>query len=65
MRGLKCSDISLSYTVPANKLPNIFQNLSFNCSISNPFEIVSKDFLGIIRSSSRQPTFIKDGVIWS
>ena len=43
---LKCSDISLSYTVPANKLPNIFQNLSFNCSISNPFEIVSKDFLG-------------------
>ncbi|WP_065220684.1 MULTISPECIES: SusC/RagA family TonB-linked outer membrane protein [Butyricimonas] len=43
---LKCGNVQLSYTLPAEKLPKIFQNLSFNCSISNPFSIVSKDFLG-------------------
>ncbi len=43
---LKCNNISLSYTVPSNKLPSMLQNLSVNCSVSNPFEIVSKDFMG-------------------
>ena len=43
---LKCSNIALSYTVPNKRLPSILQNLSVNCSITNPFEIVSKDFMG-------------------
>ncbi len=43
---LRCNSISLSYNVPANKLPRVFQALSFSCSVSNPFQIVSKDFLG-------------------
>jgi len=43
---IRCNNISLSYTVPADKLPSLFQNLSFQCSVSNPFQIRSKDFMG-------------------
>lgn len=43
---LKCSNIAVSYTVPSKKLPGMLQNLSINCSVTNPFEIVSKDFMG-------------------
>ena len=43
---LRCNNIALSYTVPTEKLPKSFQNLSFQCSVSNPFQIRSKDFKG-------------------
>ena len=43
---LRCNNINLSYTVPTEKLPKLFQNLNFSCSISNPFQIRSKDFKG-------------------
>ncbi|MDY4044132.1 MAG: SusC/RagA family TonB-linked outer membrane protein [Marinifilaceae bacterium] len=43
---LRCNNINLSYTVPTEKLPKLFQNISFQCSIANPFQIRSKDFKG-------------------
>lgn len=43
---LRCNNISLSYTVPQDRLPKVLQNLSLNCSVSNPFQIRSKDFKG-------------------
>ena len=43
---LRCNSISCSYVLPERKLPNFLQNLSFNCSISNPFQIRSNDFKG-------------------
>lgn len=43
---LRCQNISLSYTLPEGKLPHRFKNLNVNCSITNPFQIRSKDFLG-------------------
>lgn len=43
---LRCNSISLSYNVPENKLPRFFQAMSLSCSVSNPFQVVSRDFLG-------------------
>lgn len=43
---LRCNNITLSYTFPAEKLPRVFQNINFQCSLSNPFQIRSKDFMG-------------------
>ena len=43
---LRCNNINLSYTIPTEKLPKLLQNVSFSCSISNPFQIRSKDFKG-------------------
>lgn len=43
---LRCNNISISYTLPQKNLPKVFQNISFNCSIMNPFQIRSKDFKG-------------------
>ncbi len=43
---LRCNNITLSYTVPAERLPRVFQNMNFQCSVSNPFQIRSKDFMG-------------------
>ena len=43
---IRCNSISLAYTVPAEKLPDVFQNLSFSCAVMNPFQIRSKDFMG-------------------
>ena len=43
---LRCNSISLSYNIPESKLPRVFQAVSLSCSVSNPFQIVSRDFLG-------------------
>ena len=43
---LRCSSISLSYTLPERLLPNSLKNLGFSFSLSNPFQIRSKDFKG-------------------
>ena len=43
---LRCQNISFSYSLPSEKLPGFLQNLSFTGSVSNPFQIRSKDFLG-------------------
>lgn len=43
---LRCNNIAISYTLPENKLPKMLQNLSFSFSLSNPFQIRSKDFKG-------------------
>lgn len=43
---IRCNSIQLSYTVPTEKLPSFLQNLSCSFSLSNPFQIRSKDFLG-------------------
>ena len=43
---IRCNTIQLSYTVPTEKLPHFLQNLSCSFSLSNPFQIRSKDFLG-------------------
>lgn len=43
---LRCNTLQLSYTVPPAKLPKFLQNLSCSFSLSNPFQIRSKDFLG-------------------
>lgn len=43
---LRCNNIQLSYTVPTEKLPKFLQNFSCSFSLSNPFQIRSKDFLG-------------------
>ena len=43
---IRCNNISCSYTLPERLLPKFLQNLSVNCSLSNPFQIRSKDFKG-------------------
>ena len=43
---LRCNSIALSYTLPESKLPKVLQNLSLSFSLSNPFQIRSKDFKG-------------------
>lgn len=43
---LRCNNIALSYTLPTEKLPKGLQNLSFQCSLSNPFQLRSNDFKG-------------------
>ena len=43
---LRCNNITLGYTIPTEKLPRLFQNINFSCSVSNPFQIRSKDFMG-------------------
>lgn len=43
---LRCNNINLMYTMPPEKLPSFLQNFSLNLSITNPFQIRSKDFLG-------------------
>ncbi len=43
---LRCSNISLSYTFPENWGGKFIQNMSISCVLSNPFQIVSKDFEG-------------------
>jgi hypothetical protein len=45
---LRCNNISLSYTVPGERLKHLpVKNLSLTASVSNPFIIVSKDFKGM------------------
>ena len=43
---LRCNSISCSYYVPEKKLPSFLQSLSFNFSVSNPFQMRSNDFKG-------------------
>ena len=43
---LRCNNISLTYNIPTDKLPRALQAVSLSCSVSNPFQIVSRDFLG-------------------
>ena len=43
---IRCSNILLSYSIPPKKLPDFLQDVSFNMSVSNPFQIKSRDFLG-------------------
>ncbi len=43
---IRCGSISCSYTMPEKLLPNGLQNMSFSFSLSNPFQIRSKDFKG-------------------
>ena len=43
---IRCGSISCSYTMPEKFLPNGLQNMSFSFSLSNPFQIRSKDFKG-------------------
>ncbi len=43
---IRCNSLQLSYTLPPAKLPNFLQNLSCSFSMTNPFQIRSKDFLG-------------------
>ena len=43
---LRCNNISLSYQVPREWTKSFARSVSFSCSVSNPFQIVSKDFHG-------------------
>ena len=43
---IRCNSISCSYSMPEKFLPRGLQNLGFSFSISNPFQIRSKDFKG-------------------
>ena len=43
---LRCNNISLSYQVPEKLTKGFAQSVSLSASVSNPFQIVSKDFLG-------------------
>lgn len=43
---LRCNNIMLSYTLPQNRISRFAQNISCSISVSNPFQIVSKDFHG-------------------
>ena len=43
---LRCNNIQLSWNVPEKSTPKFLQFLSFNCSVSNPFQLRSKDFKG-------------------
>ena len=43
---IRCNSIQLAYTLPPAKLPHFLQNLSVSFSMTNPFQIRSKDFLG-------------------
>ena len=43
---LRCNSIRLGYTLPTDRLPNFLQNLSLSFSMTNPFQIRSKDFKG-------------------
>lgn len=43
---IRCGSISCSYTMPEKLLPKGVQNMSFSFSLSNPFQIRSKDFKG-------------------
>lgn len=43
---LRCNSVSFAYTFPQKSIPDFMQNVSINCSISNPFQIRSKDFKG-------------------
>ena len=43
---LRCSNISVSYTLPREWIKHVAQNMSFSFSVSNPFQIVSSDFEG-------------------
>ncbi len=43
---LRCSNISLSYTMPHELIKRFAQNMNFSFSVSNPFQIVSSDFHG-------------------
>lgn len=43
---LRCNNISLSYTLPSKWISQFAQNISCAFYISNPFQIVSKDFHG-------------------
>ena len=43
---IRCNSLQLSYTLPPAKLPKFLQNLSCSFSMTNPFQIRSKDFLG-------------------
>lgn len=43
---LRCNNISLSYTLPSKYIRHFAQSVSFSGSVSNPFQIVSKDFHG-------------------
>ena len=43
---LRCNNISLSYSVPQKWIKGFASSVNLSCSVSNPFQIVSKDFLG-------------------
>ena len=43
---VRLGDISVSYSVPVKALPRPFQNMGFSCTVSNPWQIKSKDFKG-------------------
>lgn len=43
---IRCNSISCSYTMPEKFLPQGLQNMGFSFSVSNPFQIRSKDFKG-------------------
>ena len=43
---LRCNNASLSWNIPEKNTPKFLQFLSFNCSVTNLFQIRSKDFKG-------------------
>ncbi len=43
---LRCGNISLTWSVPQRLLGGVAQYMNLNFSVSNPFQIVSKDFEG-------------------
>ena len=44
---LRCNNISLSYNVPEKLISGFAQSISLSFSVSNPFQIVSKDYKGV------------------
>lgn len=44
---LRCNNISLSYNVPQKWIEQFAQSVSFSFVVSNPFQIVSKDYKGV------------------
>ena len=44
---LRCSNITLAYTMPEKLISSFAQSMNFSFTVTNPFRIVSKDFKGI------------------
>ena len=43
---LRCNNITLSYNIPQRLISRYAQDVSVSFTVSNPFQIVSKDFQG-------------------
>lgn len=44
---LRCSNITIAYTMPEKLISSFARNMNFSFTVTNPFRIVSKDFKGI------------------